>query len=204
MRADKHRLQQWYGGLITALVIAQLLLVMASWLLSAMMVGGVHSLLSSEGIRWFLGHFAQMLATPCLVWLLLIAMAGGCLWHSGALQEWQAPCDKTAKHAAIVVTALYSVVVVALVAAPHALLLSATGSLYQSPFSRAIIPILAFGVMLSSTVYGYASNRFTSLAELLSSLSSGIGCAAPAFVLYVLVVQFLASVAFVLGHNNLL
>ena len=50
--------------LALALVIAELVLVLVSWILSAAAVGSVRSLLSSEGIRWLFGHFASMLATP--------------------------------------------------------------------------------------------------------------------------------------------
>ena len=43
-----------------ALVLAQLLLMLGSWLWSAALpLSGVRSMLSGEGIRWFLGHFAD-------------------------------------------------------------------------------------------------------------------------------------------------
>ena len=58
--------------LILSLGILQLLLVILSWLLSAMRVEGVRSLLSGEGIRWFIGGFTGMLLQPLLAWLLLL------------------------------------------------------------------------------------------------------------------------------------
>ena len=61
-----------------ALALAQLLLILTSWVWSAAMpLSGVRSMLSSEGIRWFLGHFAELMASPVLVWILLGAMAYG-------------------------------------------------------------------------------------------------------------------------------
>ena len=65
------------------LVVAQLLLFILSWLLSAMRLEGVRSLLSSEGIRWFFGQFTANVASPWLVWLLLILIALGALQKSG-------------------------------------------------------------------------------------------------------------------------
>ena len=62
------------------LVLAELTLILLSWLLSAAMPNsGVRSMLSGEGIRWFLGHFGTILATPILSWILLAAIALGCL-----------------------------------------------------------------------------------------------------------------------------
>ena len=43
------------AGLI--LLMAECLLFILSWLLSATMMEDVRSLLSSEGIRWFLGNY---------------------------------------------------------------------------------------------------------------------------------------------------
>ena len=71
-----------FARLILALGVAELVLVLLSWVLSVVTTMEVHSLLSSEGVRWFFGSFTDFLATQYLVWLLLIAMAGGCFWKS--------------------------------------------------------------------------------------------------------------------------
>ena len=73
------------GRLVLLLMVAELLLFILSWLLSATRMEGVRSLLSSEGIRWFFGYFTQMVASPLLVWLLLGLCAYGCLQRSGLL-----------------------------------------------------------------------------------------------------------------------
>ena len=52
--------------LCVGLLVAQSLLVIVSWLLSAMRLEGVRSLLSSEGIRWFVGGFSDIVANPLL------------------------------------------------------------------------------------------------------------------------------------------
>ena len=69
------------------LFAAQLLLMLVSWLLAAANpASGVRSLLSSEGLRWFLGHFSDVLGTPVLLCLLLLLMAYGSLKNCGILQ----------------------------------------------------------------------------------------------------------------------
>ena len=184
-------------GLTIGLVLAQILLVLLSWLLSAMMVDGVRSLLSSEGIRWFFGNFASILATPLLVWLLLLAMAGGVFWHSGLPYPPRTYSEKTAMRMAVFILLLYLAVVAALTVVPHAVLLSATGRLLSSPFSRAVSPIIAFGIVLVSVVYGRMSGRFASAGAVFDAMSAGISRCAPLFIVYVVLMQFYESVLFV-------
>ena len=198
--------KRFFVCLTVVLAVAQLLLVMLSWMFSAMMADGVHSLLSSEGIRWFVGQFSAMLATEVVSWLLLMAMAGGCLWQSGLLTSIGRPSpsrltyrELVALRTVVVMLVLYVAVVLALTVIPHAVLLSATGKLVPSAFSRALVPIASFGITLLSAVYGLLSGRYPSLGHVVSSLSYGIQQSAPLFVVYVLAVQLIQSMRFVFG-----
>ena len=201
------KLKRLYSYLVVGLAVAELLLVLLSWLLSATMTEGVRSMLSGEGVRWFFGSFASVLSSQWLVWLLLLSMSGGSLWKSGLLDVFRSSVSRTlsspsyrqrvALRSTAVVGTLYVIVIMALTAVPHAVLLSATGQLFPSAFSRALVPIVAFGVSLVSAVFGLMSGRFGTLYDVVSSLSYGISKAAPLFVLYVVVVQFLTSLRFV-------
>ena len=188
--------------LVLALVLAEVVLVLASWLLSATLAGNVRSLLSSEGVRWFFGGFTTMLASPWLVWLVLLAMAGGCLWQSGIVSI-RLPLSslhyrqRVALRTALILLVIYVAAILALTLVPHAVLLSATGRLFPSPFSRAFVPIVSFGVLLLSVAYGWASGSFRSIASIVSAMSTGIAAAAPLFILYVVFVQFYESLRFV-------
>lgn len=196
-------MRRLFSYLVSTLAWAEVLLVLLSWILSATMTEHVHSLLSSEGVRWFFGSFSAMLASPWLVWLLLLAMAGGCLWQSGILLPLTShPSLLTYRHrmalrTTVGIVVLYVLAILALTVVPHAVLLSATGQLFPSPFSRALVPIVSFGVLLASAVYGWASGRFSSFADVIASLAYGIQQAAPLFILYVVAVQFYASLKFV-------
>ena len=191
------RILKLISALIVGLVVGELLLVLVSWLLSALMVDGVHSLLSSEGVRWFAGSFSELLATPLLVNLLLLAMSGGCLWRSGLLQRPQSLRDKTALKAVLILMIVFVCVIILLTALPHAVLLSATGHLWPSPFSRALIPIITLSILLSAALYGTMSGRFPFFATLLESLSFGIAKAAPFILLYFVATVFYASLCYV-------
>ena len=124
MKIDR-RLAAWLG---CVLLLAELILILVSWLLSATMTEGVRSLLSGEGVRWFFGSFTDMVASPWLVWLLVVAMAGGCLWRSGLLHRSQSGYrERMAFRTALAFLVLYVGVILMLTIVPHAVLLSATG-----------------------------------------------------------------------------
>ena len=183
-----------------ALLVLEVVLVFVSWLLSATMTAGVRSLLSAEGIRWLLGHFVDILLSPVLVWLLLLAMAWGCLQRSrllGAIIHRDSYSQRFALRATIALAIIYIGVVLWLSVVPHAVLLSATGGLWPSPFSRAFIPLLSLGIILMSISYGVLSRSFSSLSQVTDSMASGIASAAPLFLLYVLLMQLIESIRFV-------
>ena len=181
------------------LFAAQLLLMLVSWLLAAAIpTSGVRSLLSSEGLRWFLGHFADMLGTPLLLCLLLLLMAYGGLKDCGILHFKSSYRQRRALAITLLLLVVYVGVIVLLVMLPHAVLLSATGSLWPSPFSAAIVPMIAFGIMLLSVVYGYVAGSYRSMSDVYQSLTDGIRDGAPLLLFYVLLGQLYYSLLFIL------
>ena len=187
-----------FGVLMLLLLIAEVVLILLSWILSAMRVDGVRSMLSGEGVRWFFGNFASMVASPWLAWLLLLLVALGCLQKSGLIRQPHTSYrDRMALRLTFVFLVLYVGVCFSLTAVPHAVLLSSTGSLFPSPFSRSIIPILSFGIILVSVSFGLVSGRFQTLADVLDALSFGCRKGAPLFIFYILLIQLYESLRFV-------
>ena len=187
-----------FGVLMLLLLIAEVVLILLSWILSAMRVDGVRSMLSGEGVRWFFGNFASMVASPWLAWLLLLLVALGCLQKSGLIRQPHTSYrDRMALRLTFVFLVLYVGVCFSLTAVPHAVLLSSTGSLFPSPFSRSIIPILSFGIILVSVSFGLVSGRFQTLSDVLDALSFGCRKGAPLFVFYILLIQLYESLRFV-------
>lgn len=180
-----------------ALLMAEAALILISWILSATMTGNVRSLLSGEGIRWFFGSFTYFLASPLLVWLVLLLMAAGCMQRSGIMRRQHSYRDRMAIRMAGVALAAYIVIILLLTAMPHAILLSATGSLFPSAFSNSLVPVVAFGLVLLSVTYGVMAGRLHTLSDILDALSEGIRRGAPLFVLYVLAMQLVQSLKFV-------
>ena len=192
-----------------ALIITQTLLFILSWILSAMRLSGVRSLLSSEGIRWFFGAFTANVASPWLVSLLLILIALGTLRNTGLLTIHSSLFtfhfslftfhyrEKVAMRVSLIVLCLFVVMIALLTLPPHAILLSATGELFPSAFSRSLVPIIASGVSLFAIVFGLMSGRLKTLSDILAALSSGLSRGAPLIVVAILLIQLIASLRFV-------
>jgi aminobenzoyl-glutamate transport protein len=179
--------------------VAELLLVILSWLLSATRLEGVRSLISSEGIRWFVGEFTYTLASPLLVWLLLALVALGCLQRSGLMSRGRGYRDRVALRVSLSFIIIYVVIICLLTLMPHAILLSVTGSLFPSAFSRALVPIICFGVGVLSISFGMVSGRLHTLTDILDALTFGLQQGAPLIILYIMFFQFYASLLFVFG-----
>ena len=179
--------------------VAELLLVILSWLLSATRLDGVRSLISSEGIRWFVGEFTYTLASPLLVWLLLLLVALGCLRRSGLMSRGRGYRDRVALRVSLSFIIIYVVIICLLTLMPHAILLSVTGSLFPSAFSRALVPIICFGVGVLSISFGMVSGRLHTLTDILDALTFGLQQGAPLIILYIMFFQFYASLLFVFG-----
>ena len=185
-------------SLALALMVAQLLLMLGSWLYSAAFPDAeVHSLLSGEGIRWFMGHFADVLATPLLVNIILLSMAWGVLMRCGVFTARASYRQRRALWLSVAFLAAYVGVVLLLSVVPHAVLLSATGSLWPSPFSASLLPVAAFGLLTFSCLYGLIAGTFQTLSDVYESLLQGIGSAAPLLVFYILLTQLYYSFSFV-------
>ena len=75
-----------FAVMMLLLLIAQGLVILGSWLITAILPSlQLRSLLSSEGIRWFFGQFSYNLASPIMVWMLVATMGYGCITTSGLL-----------------------------------------------------------------------------------------------------------------------
>jgi aminobenzoyl-glutamate transport protein len=167
---------------------------------------GVRSLISSEGIRWFFGSWQTLFASPLLVWLLLCLIAWGSLRKSGLIRFFTfSPShpftfrDRLALRVSLVFLIIYLVILALLTLTPHAILLSATGHLFPSAFSRSLVPVIAFGVCLVSVTFGLVSGRLRSLADILDALSNGIARGASLIVIYLFAIQLFESIRFVFG-----
>ena len=190
--------------LCMVLLVAEGVLVIVSWLLSALRLEGVRSMLSSEGIRWFVGGFSDIVASPLIAWLLLMLIACGSIQQSGVIPLLGSKGkisfrDRLALRVASVFVLLYAIVICMLTIMPHAILLSVKGSLFPSAFSRSILPIICFGVTLFSIVFAMMSGHKKTGEDIIDILSYGIRQGASLVIIYIFAIQFYASLRFVFG-----
>jgi aminobenzoyl-glutamate transport protein len=181
------------------LFVAQLLLMLVSWLLSAAFPDSdIRSLLSSEGLRWFFGHFSHQLATPLLLCLLLLTMAYGVFRRSGILSYRATFRERRALTMTLLLAVVAVAVILLLTAVPHAVMLSAMGTLWPSPFSRALLPMLCFIVIALTAFYGIMAGYLNNLSDVYDALLYGIRQGAPLLLFYLLIAQLFLSVCYTL------
>ena len=180
------------------LALAQVILVLLSWLITAAMPDVFpRSMLSPEGIRWFFGSFTDNLESPWLVWLLLISIAWGTLQGSGILHyDRTIYRHRNALRLVSVEFVLFLSVILLLTIVPHAILLNVMGGIEASSFSRSILPYICLAIIVMSLSFGVVSNRFTGVEAIWETLSDGIRQAAPYFVIYILVNQLYSSIEY--------
>ncbi len=194
--------------LTLACALAQVALVLLSWLWSAAMPdSSVRSLLSSQGIRWFFGGFVGHVASPFLVWLLLGVWAVGSLRSSGVVTSavhffastpsLLTPLQKFAVRSTLALLLLEGGAVAVLTLPPHAILLSVTGRLFPSSFSMALVPIVAFVCVTVSMFYGLLAGTFRSLSDVCRGICSTNHALGPLALLYVVACQLFHSLCYV-------
>ena len=212
-----HIRQRHIGVLLLLCIVAEVLAIVGSWLCGAIMPdAAVQSLLTPEGVRWFIGSYAEVLATDLLVWLLLIGMTLG-IWQKSGIgkalngiskalfckestpsNEHRLPYrERLGVQCAAIVALVAFVVVVLLSFTPHAILLSATGDLFPSSFSSGLVPIICCIAALSALAYGLVASTFTSLDSIACALTRGITLIASWLVIYIFVAHLYFTLTYI-------
>ncbi len=208
MRKRPKRWKNIIGWLIFILIIIQLVLILLSWLLTAANPdSSVRSLLSSEGIRWFIGENIENLCQPLLVWLLLLGITWGVVKISGLYHfifsgqffhlkraEYR---ERIAFRFVLFELSLVLVIMVLLTAIPHAVLLNITGHLYPGPLFSGIIPIFSFSSIGMGISYGCVSGRFLSFSDIFDCITIGLCKVSPLIIIYIVAIQLYYSFLFV-------
>lgn len=188
------------------LMSMQVVLVVVSWVLTVLWPSlPVRSLLGSDGIRWLFGSVESNMVSPVLLWLLLLGCVAGVLRRSrllAALVAFRRITDYERMALMVVgweVVAMV-LVVVALALVPHAILLSALGTIVPSSFSSGVVPFVATSACAAALTYGKITGSLRSLADAFGSLVAGIAGVAPAVIVYFFAAELYHSViwAFVL------
>lgn len=196
----KDRLANITAKTAIGLIIAEVIVIIVSWIIAAAMPEiHVRSILSNEGIRWLFGSFTSNLMTPLLVWLLFICMAWGALRTSGLLSIKRPMSYRQRFALRIALIEIISVLIIMLLltALPHAVLLSATGSLYPSSFSHSLIPVVCITVMMAAVSYALFAGTYRKLSDAVGSLVVGFNGSGSVWLIYILLIELFESIKFV-------
>ena len=186
----------------SAVVLAscQLLLILVSWFITAAIPDlNMHSLLSSEGIRWFMGQFTYNIASPILALITVASIAYGCLVTSGLLgiKLHMDIRQRLAIRLASLEVIIFVITILLLTIVPHAVLLNIDGHILSTNFLICLISYISFAVLVISATYSISVGRITSITDLFTVMCEGIKKAAPIYIIYILAAQLYYSILFV-------
>ena len=184
-----------------------LALALFSWIGNVYGMSGIQSLLSTEGIRWVLGHVMEnYVQTPALGMVLILFMGVGIGLRSGlydAIRRFLykgkllSRRERRALTLSLGVLGLYLMSLGIVMLLPWNLFLSVTGGWAHSPFSKGCIYLLSLGIGLSGMVYGYITNIYRTLWDVVQGMSFLIARQSSYFVTLFFVVQFFSSLEYV-------
>lgn len=177
-----------------------------SWVGSIYGFQSVQSLLSAEGIRWVLSHIVEnYVQVPALGCVLILLMGLGIGERAGLSEVLKrllqrdrqlSGKERRALVLSFVSLFLYAGVVLLSMILPWNFLQSITGSWINSPLSKGLVYILSVGVGLPGIVYGYVSDTFRSVSDVINGMSCLIARKASYFVSLFFVVQFFSSLEY--------
>ena len=183
-----------------------LALALFSWIGSIYGVGVVQSLLSAEGIRWVLGHVVEnYVQSPVLGIVLILFMGVGIVFRSGlydAVKRFAgrnkllSRKERRALTLAVGVLLLYFAMLVMSMFLPWNLYWNITGGWLHSPFSKGLVYLLSIGMGLGGMVYGYVSDTFRCLSDVMEGMSSLIAERSFTFVSLFFIIQFFSSLEY--------
>ena len=187
-----------------SLLLLQIMVVILSWMIKTIYPEfNGRSLLSGEGVRWFLGNFTNNVASNILVWIILIGLSWGAIRASNILQVFKRSHtlsyrERLGFRIVLIEIMIWFIVIVLLSFIPHAAMLSITGQLFPSSFSKSIVPLIAFITLFSSITYGLIIGRLRKGNLIIEALSNGIKQIAPYVIIYIILIQLIYSIKFVL------
>ena len=189
-----------------AFFLLTLALALFSWIGSIYGLGEVQSLLSAEGIRWVLGHVVEnYVQSPVLGMVLILFMGMGIVFRSGlydavkrfaSRNKLLSRKERRALTLAVGVLLLYFAMLVVSMFLPWNLYWNITGGWLHSPFSKGLVYLLSIGIGLGGMVYGYVSDTFRHLSDVVEGMSSLIAERSFTFVSLFFIIQFFSSLEY--------
>lgn len=189
------------------LLLITVLVAILSWL-GSVYDWGLYSLLEAEGLRWMITHVLENFRLSPWAEVVVGLCTLSILVESGLPQVctpsfWHRSRRSLKKTRALQITAVcflaFAVCLLFVVLMPSSPLLSAFGHLSQSPLYYGSYSLAAIVLTLLSVVYGAASGRFLSFADVAQALVFLPSSVGDFFVTLFMGAQFLSCLHYMLG-----
>lgn len=172
-----------------ALLIAVVLVALFSWIGSIYGLQ-VNSLLSGDGIRWWVMNFIPNVSNAPFAYIIVGLMSAGVLKESGLLHAFGRNASLKCRRAlslSLLVFGLLCLTVAIMTVLPGAVLRNSFGSVTDSPFTCGLFGVVCAVVLVVCNVYGLSSGNFTNLDDTLKAHVSLPGSCLDYFISMVLV-----------------
>lgn len=163
-----------------------------SWFGSIYGWEGVESVLSAEGMRWWLrSSVTGYLNSLVLGALVILSFGIGILVDTGlwrlftdAMRQTRRPSRRELRGllAAAVAAVMYLVAVLLLAFTPSGIVRSVTGSFTSSPLLAGMSFLLSLGISVVAIVYAYTVDSYSSHRDIIRGMAEGLSKFAPCLV----------------------
>ena len=185
------------------LFVLQIAVVMGSWVASVLYPElAIRSMFVGESVRWFWSTLADNMSSTILVWLLLSGAMTELFVGVGlskAIVSYKQTTDDVRMALMVVAWELVAMFIVLFLLAfvPHAVLLSALGTITPNSYLESFVIMLILGVCIMSLTYGMVTGRYASFVDAYGAAASGVATTAPLVIVYLLAAELYCSVVWV-------
>lgn len=162
----------------------------------------IRSMFIGESVRWFWSSLADNMSSTLLVWLLLsgamteLFVGGGLL---RAITSYRQTTDYERMALMVVAWELVAMAIVLFLLAfvPHAVLLSALGTITPDSYIDSFVIMAITGVCIMSLTYGMVTGRYPTFVDAFGAAASGVATTAPLVIVYLLAAELYSSVVWI-------
>ena len=161
----------------------------------------LRSLLSEQGIRWFIRNAAACMGSAPAGEALMILVAIGAGKESGLFRAMThsmtlSPKERVSLVISLISFALFIVSILFGLFSGSNLLLGVTGTLKGGPLAQGAVFMLMLAVLLPSLIYGISTDTFHTVRECVDALSSMISVAASFLLTMLVAAQLIETVRY--------
>ena len=171
----------------TLYLLLTVAVVIASWMAGSYGLEPTSSLLSGEGVRWWVRSLLPNFASAPLGEALLLLFALGMARRCGRLRWSKALIVMAVAFAVIAALLLWGVF--------SGNLLSATAAWRNSPLQSGWLPLLCMAVSVPCVCYGLANGSFATPSQVLAAFGSEVARCAPVFLTLFVASQLVSAAA---------